>query len=685
MGNAGSGIEAGHGGEHGQHHGIRKSSGNLARKAGLLEHPTSLTSSRDALHHSNSAFPNAPPNRPRILESRECQDDATVGPTVKDLERMSSSPAVDSPHRQKLAARASHRGSSFGLDVEKGGERDSLANERKDSWVVAVTGMMDGILSAAETVKEGMGSYFPNADGESTTSDETGRDSLSSIPLPGGFSKAKESQDKALPAGTNTESREIARMESGGIDSLANNVSEMTISPDQHARVELISTLERPPPSQPLPAAPTSVILHPALSHPLDGDHLLSPPLLRDDMLQYGQGQFSKESIIDAPPADIGDGNLPRRNYDSALVPATTTTSGTLTANKRAPAPAPVKLGTPSLLPAREWASEIAVPLSGLTERKPRPDVKISTEVTVLPNDADSCPSGPLPPTPNAPRLSRIAKYNSCSTLFVESTISNADLTDTLRCVASALVKHMRRNAKQKYFKTDDIFSEELHPLSQHFQFFRRTPSDDDVFKFLECLFHAAELTAECGIITLVYVERMLNNTKLTLHASNWTRIVLGGLVLASKVWDDHAVWNIDFVQIFPDVAVENMNELERWYMAALAFDVNVKASEYARYYFELRDLAEKTRKRWPLKPLTLRDAAKLEARTARPAPKAESSASNTPDIDHDGADTGSSAATSSTVHPFERGDGIEKSNTGMRRSRSDYIFVPSKPPAMVV
>ena len=51
----------------------------------------------------------------------------------------------------------------------------------------------------------------------------------------------------------------------------------------------------------------------------------------------------------------------------------------------------------------------------------------------------------------------------------------------------------------------------------------------------------------------------MLEHTGITLHAINWARIVLGGVILASKVWDDHAVWNIDYCQIFPDVDVTDL------------------------------------------------------------------------------------------------------------------------------
>lgn len=66
-------------------------------------------------------------------------------------------------------------------------------------------------------------------------------------------------------------------------------------------------------------------------------------------------------------------------------------------------------------------------------------------------------------------------------------------------------------------------------------------------------------MTADCAIITLIYVERMLINTDIAIQAGNWARVILGGLVLASKVWDDQAVWNVDFCTIFPDVRVRDM------------------------------------------------------------------------------------------------------------------------------
>lgn len=84
-------------------------------------------------------------------------------------------------------------------------------------------------------------------------------------------------------------------------------------------------------------------------------------------------------------------------------------------------------------------------------------------------------------------------------------------------------------------------------------------PDQKTIYRFVRTLFNAAQLPPECAIITLVYLERLLTYAETTIGPNSWKRIVLGSILLASKVWDDQAVWNVDYCQILRDIPVEDM------------------------------------------------------------------------------------------------------------------------------
>ncbi|KAG7503692.1 cyclin-Y 1 [Solea senegalensis] len=206
-------------------------------------------------------------------------------------------------------------------------------------------------------------------------------------------------------------------------------------------------------------------------------------------------------------------------------------------------------------------------------------------------------------------------KYSSCSTIFIDdSTVSQPNLKSTIRCVALAIYYHIKNRDSNRSL---DIFDEKKHPLSRE-----KVPDDYSVidpehkliYRFIRTLFSSAQLTAECAIVTLVYLERLLTYAEMDICPCNWKRIVLGAILLASKVWDDQAVWNVDYCQILKDITVEDMNEMERHFLELLQFNINVPASVYAKYYFDLRSLADDNNLSFPLEPLSNKRAQKLEA-----------------------------------------------------------------------
>ena len=78
-------------------------------------------------------------------------------------------------------------------------------------------------------------------------------------------------------------------------------------------------------------------------------------------------------------------------------------------------------------------------------------------------------------------------------------------------------------------------------------------------------------------------------------------------LILASKIWDDESFENENFAQAFPTFATKQINEMERVFLDFINYNLHVKGSEYAKYYFIMRTFAEKNKKSFPLRPLDLK------------------------------------------------------------------------------
>ncbi|KAK3809337.1 MAG: hypothetical protein J3Q66DRAFT_416169 [Benniella sp.] len=159
-----------------------------------------------------------------------------------------------------------------------------------------------------------------------------------------------------------------------------------------------------------------------------------------------------------------------------------------------------------------------------------------------------------------------LTKCNSTSSLYIDSTMAKSDVERP--CAHSHRLKDCR---------TERIIN-----------------SSSNIFDFMRFIFECGQnLGAENAIITHIYLERMTELGNLSFHAINWRRLLLGALVLSIKVWEDLAVFNSDVCAIFEGLYVKDVNALERFSMAKLQYNVSVKRSVYAAYYFRLRDISE--------------------------------------------------------------------------------------------
>lgn len=60
-------------------------------------------------------------------------------------------------------------------------------------------------------------------------------------------------------------------------------------------------------------------------------------------------------------------------------------------------------------------------------------------------------------------------------------------------------------------------------------------PTLEATHSFLVSVFHSENLSAETAIMTIAYIDRFLTLTGSTFHPSNWRRITLSCIIVASK------------------------------------------------------------------------------------------------------------------------------------------------------
>jgi len=217
-----------------------------------------------------------------------------------------------------------------------------------------------------------------------------------------------------------------------------------------------------------------------------------------------------------------------------------------------------------------------------------------------------------------------VQRRNTCGTMYIRTTMSAPDKDATIRCVCGVYRSHIisSEHTSLSTEETDSLNVFNDYPDDAH-EMQNQNPTLHEIATFYRDVFFKAQMEADCIIMSLIYVERLIKKTNghLRPRATNWRSLLFSCMILSSKVWDDLSMWNADFSQSCPpggvNFSLQRINQLELAILNTLKFNVKVPASEYAKYYFLLRSMLIKSglggEDLGSLNPLDVEGARKLQ------------------------------------------------------------------------
>lgn len=221
-------------------------------------------------------------------------------------------------------------------------------------------------------------------------------------------------------------------------------------------------------------------------------------------------------------------------------------------------------------------------------------------------------------------------RRNTGGTIFVKSTMMNPNIEATIKCVCGVYRTHILDFAAQRSSRSPisiiGCYNEPSNEMSAAFQDIpfgdTEVPSQADVILFYKDFYQRSQMEHDTIIMSLIYVERLIKATAGAIAPvpENWRSILFSCMVLASKVWDDLSMWNIDFSNVcgrdrtqLSSFTLGRINKLELALLKSLNFNVKVPASEYAKYYFLIRGMLMKSGVLNEQDALNFKGAKKLE------------------------------------------------------------------------
>lgn len=143
-------------------------------------------------------------------------------------------------------------------------------------------------------------------------------------------------------------------------------------------------------------------------------------------------------------------------------------------------------------------------------------------------------------------------------------------------------------------------------------------PSLEEIYYYCKYVIITGRMEKEIPILCLIYLERFTKKTGILLNYSNWKRLTLISLILASKIWDDDSLENVHFPQVMTDITLKEISGLEQVFLRLIDFDLVIRGAEYAKFYFILKTFSKNFNSVLPMGPLRIEQMQELQNNTVK-------------------------------------------------------------------
>jgi Cyclin, N-terminal domain len=228
-------------------------------------------------------------------------------------------------------------------------------------------------------------------------------------------------------------------------------------------------------------------------------------------------------------------------------------------------------------------------------------------------------------------------RRNTGNTMYFDTTMHNPNIDATMQCICGVYRAHIVQYVEkygngtsfnaigsQNFDENIDVFRDDYEQQQtrgrlnhgNYSSVAMNIPTLFEIKAFYREFYQRSQMEHDTIIMSLIYVERLVKQTAgaLSPNPYNWRSILFSCMILASKVWDDLSMWNIDFSNVSVAAAsstsssssnittpnggnllsafsLQRINQLELAILTNLNFRTAIPASEYAKYYFLIRTM----------------------------------------------------------------------------------------------